>query len=972
MSITSSAEILVLGDFLNQSQPIVISRPAVGWIVAWTSWSNPATNSDGFFSQSYNADGSTNGNVVRLLSATLSNESSAALTTSGNIVAAGTMTYDPVGDRGWDVYSQGTPVNTYYTGRQSDSSIAALSDGGWVITWTSDAQDGDGGGIYQQRYTSAGAKSGAENRVNTVTAGGQTNSAVTELSGGGWVVTWTSSGQDGSGIYAQIYGSNGAKIGGERLINATTAGDQTEQAVTRLANGGFLVTWTSPDQDGSGIYGRIYDASGSPVGGEFPVNTSKVGNQYDSDVTQLAGGGFVVTWTDDIKPGSTTPSTDGYWAGVFAQVFNADGSKNGSEIQVNVTTADNQWEPSVAALDDGGWVVAWRAKGNGGYDIYQRVFHVTNDAPTGTDKTIAFANSSQTHNFTLADFGYGDANGNQLESIIITTLPDKGTLTLNNVAVTAGQVIDASEIGFLLFRPTGGTTGKSLGQFTFQVVDDGGTAGGGKNTDQTPNTISFTQPFNEAPAGKDNAFAVNEDGQKTFDTADFGFTDSDGGTLKAIIITTLPATGNLKLNGAAVLPGDVIAAADIGKLVWTPDISSAQAGSDAFTFQVQDNGGKTNGGQDTDQSPNTISFTIGVVNSAPSGTDKTLSLLEDGSYSFTAADFGFSDPDDPAAPNRFAAIKIVDGTYAGSIAFRGQQVHLDDIIAVADLGDLVYTPDKNYNGTGLTLKFAVVDDGGTSNGGQDTDQSPNVLTINVSPVNDAPEGTDAQLTVNEDKTFKFSAGTFGFSDPADDGAHHLSQVVINDIKGKGDFMLGRKVVLEGHTIDAADLASLTFKGDKNGFGDKYASLTFTVYDDGGKKNGGTNADATPNTLVFKLTDVVDTFTGDNGNDKLTGTAGKDILTGKGGDDTLKGMAGPDTFVFRKGDDADIILDFNAKGATHDILDIRTVSAIANFKDLMANHVDTVKGGVEIDGLNGDTITLQGVKLADLDAGDFLI
>ena len=34
------------------------------------------------------------------------------------------------------------------------------------------------------------------------------------------------------------------------------------------------------------------------------------------------------------------------------------------------------------------------------------------------------------------------------------------------------------------------------------------------------------------------------------------------------------------------------------------------------------------------------------VNDAPAGTDKTVTTLEDSATTFTAADFGFTDPDD--------------------------------------------------------------------------------------------------------------------------------------------------------------------------------------------------------------------------------------------------------------------------------------------------------------------------------------
>ncbi len=72
---------------------------------------------------------------------------------------------------------------------------------------------------------------------------------------------------------------------------------------------------------------------------------------------------------------------------------------------------------------------------------------------------------------------------------------------------------------------------------------------------------------------------------------------------------------------------------------------------------MQDDGGTANGGVDLDQSPNTITVNVTAVNDAPAGTDKTVTTLEDTAYTFTAADFGFSDPNDTPA-NNLLAVKI--------------------------------------------------------------------------------------------------------------------------------------------------------------------------------------------------------------------------------------------------------------------------------------------------------------------------
>jgi len=79
-------------------------------------------------------------------------------------------------------------------------------------------------------------------------------------------------------------------------------------------------------------------------------------------------------------------------------------------------------------------------------------------------------------------------------------LPGAGTLTLSGVAVTAGQTVSAADIGNLVFTPAANANGDAYASFTFQVVDDGGTANGGQDTDQSANTLTIdVNPVNDAP-----------------------------------------------------------------------------------------------------------------------------------------------------------------------------------------------------------------------------------------------------------------------------------------------------------------------------------------------------------------------------------------------------------------------------------------------------------------------------------------
>ena len=94
---------------------------------------------------------------------------------------------------------QGTEfhVNTYTTGSQRSPDVAIDTDGNFVITWQSNGQDGDGYGVYAQRYNSAGAVQGSEFRVNTYTTVSQSSPSVAMDASGDFIITWDSDGQDG-------------------------------------------------------------------------------------------------------------------------------------------------------------------------------------------------------------------------------------------------------------------------------------------------------------------------------------------------------------------------------------------------------------------------------------------------------------------------------------------------------------------------------------------------------------------------------------------------------------------------------------------------------------------------------------------------------------------------------------------------------------------------------------------------------
>ena len=76
---------------------------------------------------------------------------------------------------------------------------------------------------------------------------------------------------------------------------------------------------------------------------------------------------------------------------------------------------------------------------------------------------------------------------------------------------------------------------------------------------------------------------------------------------------------------------------------------------------------------------------------------------------------------------------------SGVLVLSGVPVTAGQVILSASITNLTWTPVANANGTGIaSFTFAVTDNGGTANGGVNTDPTPNTITFNVTPVNDAP------------------------------------------------------------------------------------------------------------------------------------------------------------------------------------------------------------------------------------------
>jgi hypothetical protein len=247
----------------------------------------------------------------------------------------------------------------------------ADDDGDFVVVWQGYDRSAPNlsRGIFGQRFDAMGAVLGGGFLVNTYITGTQNHAEVASDPQGNFVVVWDSTDATGKpGIFGQRYEASGSPLGGEFQINGHSGSGSHAQAYPAVASaddGSFVVVWEDVHGACCGdIRGRRFDAGGTPVGDDFqisvftPTTTSFRGPAVSAD----ADGGFVVAWASDHEDGSE--------AGLFGRRYDAAGVAMGGQFQINTYTTENQWQPAVSMAADGRFVVAWSEQPDPRFDVF--------------------------------------------------------------------------------------------------------------------------------------------------------------------------------------------------------------------------------------------------------------------------------------------------------------------------------------------------------------------------------------------------------------------------------------------------------------------------------------------------------------------------------------------------------------------------------------------------------------------------
>jgi S-layer family protein len=245
----------------------------------------------------------------------------------------------PVGsDFRVDVGGADLPASHWPTRR----ALTTTPGGGFVAAWTTPSGD-----IAGRRFSASGTPIGAEFQVNSTGYSVQGEQLASDAAGN-FVVVWVND----TDIFAQRFAATGTRVGLEFRVNVDTLRLHFLPSVAMAPNGEFVVAWS-----GSGtayqyqhVFARRFDATGSPAGGEFQVDTMITAG--DASVAMDGAGNFVIAWGEF----SYSP------VGVRAQRFDPGGARLGAELAVSSGSAASAW---VASAPDGRFVIGWVGGGDG-------------------------------------------------------------------------------------------------------------------------------------------------------------------------------------------------------------------------------------------------------------------------------------------------------------------------------------------------------------------------------------------------------------------------------------------------------------------------------------------------------------------------------------------------------------------------------------------------------------------------------
>ncbi|HEX8386521.1 MAG TPA: hypothetical protein VF576_10070, partial [Rubricoccaceae bacterium] len=200
-----------------------------------------------------------------------------------------------------------------------------------------------------------------------------------------------------------------APEGPEFRVNANTSNGHSAPSVAMPSGGGSVVAWQTYNDRGlrPDVRARWFSAAGVPQGTDVQVNTTTAGDQGLPDVAMDSEGDVVVVWESGNGPSGTgADGQDGDGASVYARRFSA-GVPQGPEFRVNTTTAGDQSAPTVAMDADGDFIVAWMSDDGSLGGVYAQRYDAAG-VPQGGEFRVNTHTTSRQQNPAVAMDADGD------------------------------------------------------------------------------------------------------------------------------------------------------------------------------------------------------------------------------------------------------------------------------------------------------------------------------------------------------------------------------------------------------------------------------------------------------------------------------------------------------------------------------------------------------------------------------------
>ena len=390
--------------------------------------------------------------------------------------------------------------------------------------------------------------------------------------------------------------------------------------------------------------------------------------------------------------------------GATASTYTLVGADEGKTIKVKVSFTDdasNSETLTSAAYPTSGTVLP------------------ANTAPTSADKVVN-TNEDTEYTFSSADFPFTDTDmGTSLASVTIVGLPTLGTLTLSGTAIASGvlpQTVTAPELtaGSLKYQPAANLSGPA--RFTFRVSD-------GTDDSAGFNTLTIiVASLNDPATGAPGITGTAQVGQTL--TATVGDIADVEGLPDPFLTDADTSFQWIRVDGG---DSDILGATASSYTLMGADEGKTIKVKVSFTDDASNSETLTSAAYPT-------SGTVLPANTAPTSADKVVNTNEDTEYTFSSADFPFTDTD---MGTSLASVTIVGLPTLGTLTLSGTAIAsgvLPQTVTAPELtaGSLKYQPAANLSGP-ARFTFRVSD-------GTDDSAGFNTLTIIVASLNDPATG----------------------------------------------------------------------------------------------------------------------------------------------------------------------------------------------------------------------------------------